>query len=63
MKTFDLSPTKDNLIRTYENDTIQRNNYLHRFIELINSIDDGFSIGLGGNWGSGKTFFVKQTKK
>lgn len=62
MKTFDLSPTKDNLIRTYENDTIQRNNYLHRFIELINSIDDGFSIGLGGNWGSGKTFFVKQTK-
>lgn len=62
MKNFDLSPTNDNLINTYKNNTICRNNYLHRFIELINSIEDGFSVGLGGNWGSGKTFFVKQAK-
>ena len=62
MKTFDLAPTQDNLIETYLCDSIQRNDYLHRFVELVNSIDDGFSIALGGNWGSGKTFFVKQAK-
>lgn len=62
MKTFELLPTKENLIYTYKNDIIQRNAYLHRFIELLNSIDDGFSIALGGKWGSGKTFFVKQAK-
>lgn len=62
MKTFDLASNKENVIKTYLNDSIQRNYYLHRFIQILDSIDDGFSIALGGNWGSGKTFFVKQAK-
>lgn len=62
MKTFDLASNKENVIKTYLNDSIQRNYYLHRFIQILDSIDDGFSIALGGNWGNGKTFFVKQAK-
>lgn len=62
MKTFDLASNKENIIETYLKDSIQRNYYLHRFIQILDSIDDGFSIALGGNWGSGKTFFVKQAK-
>lgn len=62
MKTYDLKPTFENLLDTYKRDVIGRNSDIFRFTEILNSVEDGCSIALDGNWGSGKTFFVKQVK-
>lgn len=62
MKAYDLKPTRDNLLATYRQDAIDRNGDIFMFIELLNMIEDSCSIALEGNWGSGKTFFVKQVK-
>ena len=62
MKAYDLKPTMENLLDTYEKDIIERNSDVFRFTEILNSIEDGCAIALDGNWGSGKTFFVKQVK-
>lgn len=62
MKKYDLEPSRENLLRTYREDSISRNADLIHFISILNAIEDGCSIALDGNWGSGKTFFVKQAK-
>lgn len=62
MRAYNLKPTLENLMRTFINDTIDRNEDILRFITILNAIDDSCSIALDGNWGSGKTFFVKQCK-
>ena len=60
MKKFEIVDTKENVIETYMKDTIKRNNSLHQFILMIDSLDYNCSIAVDGNWGTGKTFFVKQ---
>ena len=62
MKSFDLKPTKKNLIEMLEKDSLGRNNAIYRFIRLLLSIEDATTISIDGDWGSGKTFFVKQVK-
>lgn len=62
MKSLELKPTYENLLNTLIEDTIGRNKDVCMFADLINSISDSCSIALDGSWGSGKTFFVKQTK-
>lgn len=62
MKTYELSPTHENLQRTYLKDSLARNKNIFHFIRLLNSIEGSYAIALNGKWGSGKTFFVKQTK-
>lgn len=62
MKSLELQPTMENLIEAYKNDSIGRNEEVHKFIDLIQSIDENCSVALDGNWGSGKTFFVKQVE-
>ena len=62
MKSYELKPTFDNLLKTYNEDVIGRNADIFRFTEILNSVEDGCAIALDGNWGSGKTFFVKQVK-
>ena len=62
MKKYDLEPSRENLLRTYKEDSIGRNADLIHFIAILDAIEDGCSIALDGNWGSGKTFFVKQAK-
>ncbi len=62
MKSFDLKPTKKNLIEMLEKDSLGRNNAIYRFIRLLLSIEDATTIPIDGDWGSGKTFFVKQLK-
>ena len=60
MKSFDLKPTKKNLIEMLEKDSLGRNRAIYRFIGLLLSIEDATTISIDGDWGSGKTFFVKQ---
>ena len=62
MKAYDLKPTYDNLIKTFHNDVLGRNADIFRFTEILDAVEDSCSISLDGNWGSGKTFFVKQVK-
>lgn len=62
MKAYDLKPNYENLLKTYRTDTIKRNEDVFHFIQLLDSIDNSCSIAVDGNWGSGKTFFVKQVK-
>lgn len=62
MKKYDLEPSRENLLRTYKEDSIGRNSDLIHFIAILDAIEDGCSIALDGNCGSGKTFFVKQAK-
>lgn len=63
MKNYDLLPVYENIKDTFLKDTLKRNEYLYRFITLLQSIDDmNCSIALDGKWGSGKTFFIKQAK-
>lgn len=62
MKSFELKPTPENLVNTFLEDTISRDTDIFRFIDILNTIEDSCSIALDGNWGCGKTFFVKQIK-
>lgn len=62
MKSLELKATYKNLLETLICDAIGRNKDICMFADIINSISDSCSIALDGSWGSGKTFFVKQTK-
>lgn len=62
MKTYDLKPTYENLLEAYRNDSIGRNADVFHFTSILDSIEGACSIAIDGNWGSGKTFFVKQVK-
>lgn len=62
MISFDVKPTYENLLELMRKDSISRNKDVISFVTLLSSLDKNISIGLNGAWGSGKTFFVKQTK-
>lgn len=51
----------DELIKqSIENDTIGRNYYLENFLGTLLSISRHTILALDGDWGSGKTYFVRQ---
>ena len=62
MRSYDLKPTFENLKQTYLDDSIGRDAHIFYFINILNILEGSFSIALDGNWGSGKTFFIKQVK-
>jgi len=62
MKNYSLKPTNENAIKMLREDPIGRREDIFRFIHLIDAIDDSCVIALNGDWGSGKTFFIKQVK-
>ena len=61
MNTFELMPTEDNLLQTLEKNLLKRNESLVYFYNLLLSLEATTSIAIDGKWGSGKTFFVKQS--
>ena len=61
MNSFELIPTEENLIHTLDKDLLKRNKDLVRFYDLILAQEGASSIAIDGRWGSGKTFFVKQS--
>lgn len=60
MKKYELNLSDDNLKQTIEDDVLGRNQKIVNLIKLINNINENFIISIDGNWGTGKTFFVKQ---
>lgn len=62
MKKYSLKPTDENAINLLREDPIGRNINVFRFISLLNHIQESCTIAINGEWGSGKTFFVKQVK-
>lgn len=61
MNSFELIPTEDNLLQALKKDLLKRNKDLVRFYDLILAQEGACSIAIDGRWGSGKTFFVKQS--
>ena len=61
MNSWELIPTEENLILTLKEDILKRNEKLVCFYELLLAQENGGAIALDGHWGSGKTFFVKQS--
>ena len=61
MNYFELLPTEDNLIKTLNEDLLGRNLQLAYFYSLLESQKNARTIAIEGKWGSGKTFFVKQS--
>lgn len=62
MVKTELLPSKENLINTFLSNAIDRNDDIADFVRLLNSVETSFSVAVDGLWGSGKTFFIKQTK-
>ena len=63
MKNYSLAPTEENAYEMLRTNPIGRSDDVFRFVELLSHMEDScYSIALNGEWGSGKTFFVKQVK-
>lgn len=60
MNKIEIKPSTENVLNMLEKDAIGRNKYVTTFIEMLDNIDDNFTIFINGDWGTGKTFFVKQ---
>ena len=60
MKNYDLKPTIENVLATLKNDKIRRREYVIRFIDFLDNLNQNASVAIDGDWGSGKTFFIKQ---
>lgn len=52
----------ENLRKSYINNILYRNTYIHSFISMLLNIENGGVIAIDGEWGSGKTHFVQQVK-
>ena len=61
MNNFELLPTEENLIKTLQDNLLKRNKDIEHFYNLLSKQEVSSSIAIDGRWGSGKTFFVKQT--
>ena len=62
MKNCEIQPTRENILNSLLNDTIGRNKDIKHFIQVLDHLEGHWSISLDSQWGSGKTFFIKQTK-
>ncbi|MGN1311868.1 MAG: P-loop NTPase fold protein [Bacilli bacterium] len=60
MNRNELKITSENIEKTLKNDVLNRKKTLLQLVKLLNSLDENFVISIDGNWGVGKTFFIKQ---
>lgn len=60
MEKIEKKISDDILIEALNKNCIDRNVKLKKFIEFLNMVDGNTIISLDGEWGSGKTWFVKQ---
>lgn len=62
MKNFSILPTEENALGLLMSNSLGRNDSVFRFLKLIDVAEGPCSIALNGEWGGGKTLFVRQTK-
>lgn len=62
MKSYTIEPSEFNIIDCFLNDSIGRNNQVYYAWDILCNTEDVFAVSIDGDWGSGKTFFVKQLK-
>lgn len=62
MKNYSLKPTDENALILLRDNPIGRNSNVFGFINLLGHIHESCTIAINGEWGSGKTFFVRQVK-
>lgn len=63
MINYSYMPTDKNALELLEANLIGRNQDIGQFLQLLSNMeDDCYSIALNGDWGAGKTFFIKQMK-
>ncbi len=60
MKKYDMQLTEENLVDSIEQDYLGRNKKISKLIDILNSLTSNVVISIDGNWGTGKTIFVKQ---
>ena len=61
IRRLNKEPTDEELIKHMEKDSLHRNDDINDFMRFLFEIEGNYSIFIDGKWGSGKTFFVKQT--
>lgn len=59
LKQYNIEPTDENILASLHRNTAGRNSALSPFLEIIDH-DLVSTLALNGDWGSGKTFFIKQ---
>lgn len=62
MNAMELLPTEENLIACLCDNIVNRNKDIRYFYKILESKNGFRSIAIDGKWGSGKTFFVRQTQ-
>lgn len=62
MRNLDLKLNEENIHYVLKNNFINRNRYISSFFKLINGLEENKIIALDGEWGSGKTWFVKSVE-
>lgn len=60
MNKIEVKPTTENIINMLDKNAIGRNQYVATFLEMLDSVDENFTIFINGDWGTGKTFLIKQ---
>ena len=59
---YELDINEENIKKTIISDVLERNGSIYNFLNLIYSINTKCTISIDGDWGTGKTFFVKQVE-
>lgn len=60
MKKYELLTSDDNIFNTINDDWLGRNSKIINLMKLLNNVDENIIISIDGEWGTGKTFFIKQ---
>ena len=58
--SLELKPTTENIIKTIESNVLGRNKNIKNFVKILFAMNEQNIISLNGDWGTGKTFFIKQ---
>ncbi len=61
MNSIELLPSEENIITALNKNILNRNKDLVCFYDLLLAQETSGTIAIDGRWGSGKTFFVKQS--
>lgn len=62
LRRTNYNPSDDELLELMDRNSLNRNLDIASMLHLLMNIDDGLSIFLDGDWGSGKSYFVKSLK-